>query len=129
MQQNNLLILHSCRNFQLLFLIVYKLSCKQKSKILDSSVAKYGHVKKQTSTRYERRLFWLILQRCLMFIVALPSGVAKGGGGGGAARPGCHHFGMTPFVFLFFFSFETENPLIGRQRPFFYGSSHRLLSD
>ena len=36
------------------------------------------------------------------------SGFARGGG---AARPGCHHFG--------FLSFETENPLIGRQRPFF----------
>ena len=30
---------------------------------------------------------------------------------------GCHHFGVTPFVF--FFPFETKNPLIGRQRPFF----------
>ena len=25
------------------------------------------------------------------------SGVAKGGGAGGAARPWCHHFGVTPF--------------------------------
>ena len=37
---------------------------------------------------------------------------------GGAACHGCHHFGVTPFG-RFFFCFETENPLIGRQKLFF----------
>ena len=52
------------------------------------------------------------------------SGVARGAGL--AARPECDHFGMTPFVF-FLFSFETENPLIGRQKPF--SSCHYILSN
>ena len=47
-----------------------------------------------------------------MILVLQASGVARGE----AARPGCHHFGVTPFGF---FSFQSENPLIGRQRPFF----------
>ena len=38
---------------------------------------------------------------------------------GGAACHGCHHFEMTPFVF---FCIETENPLIGRQKLFFWFS-------
>ena len=53
------------------------------------------------------------------------SGVARGAGL--AARPECHHFGMTPFVLFFLFSFETENPLIGRQKPF--SSCHYILSN
>ena len=51
-----------------------------------------------------------MIDRCYPTVASL--------GGGGGARPGWHHFGVTPFVC--FFSFETENPLIGRQRPFFW---------
>ena len=40
------------------------------------------------------------------------SGVARGWGGPPRMSPFC------------FFSFETENLLIGRQRPFFFWSSH-----
>ena len=61
----------------------------------------------------------------------------------GAARPGCHHFGVTPYydmkpklhrfvVNTILFSLclvvpiliRTKNPLIFRRRPFFGGSSH-----
>ena len=45
---------------------------------------------------------------------------------GGAAHPGCHHLGVTPFGF---FGGGTENPLIGRQRPFFLIFGHHILSD
>ena len=36
----------------------------------------------------------------------------------GAACHGSHHFGVTPFGR--FFCFETKNPLIGRQKLFFF---------
>ena len=50
----------------------------------------------------------------------LNSGVARGGGGRGSPR-------VTPFVC--FFSFETENPMIGRQRPFFFFVFTYILVD
>ena len=48
-------------------------------------------------------------------IIIITSGVARGGGGGGPPR-------VSPFwgdTICLFFSFKVENPLIGRQRPFF----------
>ena len=66
----------------------------------------YGYTNRNLQNNIFER-FWLIL-----FSVYSVASL------GGAARPGCHHFGVTPFVC--FFSLEPENPLIGRQRPLFF---------
>ena len=47
------------------------------------------------------------------------SGIARGAGL--VVRPECHHF------VSFLFSFESENPLLGSQRPF--SSCHHILLD
>ena len=44
-----------------------------------------------------------VLQIFRSFLISCPCFVVQytGASLGGVARPGCHHFGMTPFVFFF----------------------------